>query len=60
MSKFKVSKLTIVITTLVENLPRSMHGFLGVNLSESCVLSEEIFKNFTLIWSHVNENEKKW
>ena len=48
----KILNFTILLTTLVETLPKSMHEFWGANMQIS-------FETFTPIWSHVNENEKK-
>ena len=45
--KSKIANFTILLTNLVETLPRSMHDFWGGNLI------------FCPIWSHVNEHEKK-
>ncbi len=59
VQKFKISNFTILLTTLVETLPRSVHEFLW---SKSAVLWEEmLFETFAPIWSHVNDkNGKNW
>ncbi len=53
--KFKISQFFIQLWL---PLTRSMHDFLGANLF--CVFRQDVFEVFSPIWSHVNENEKKW
>ncbi len=55
--KSKIGNFTILYTTLVDILHMSMHEFWG---QICCVLSDKMsFEDFSPIWSHVNENEKK-
>ncbi len=54
--KFKIAFFTILLTTLVETLPMSIHEF-WVSIVRY-ILSEEMpFETFNPVWSHVNENE---
>ncbi len=53
----KNSNFTILLTTLLETLPKNIHEFGGASLV--CSFIGNVVWKVTPVWSHASENEKK-